>query len=70
VRDNLTDLGLLLSGLLLLSWSVLVALQGILVLDDTTRVYVAIALFFASVVATVCLAQLLGLGLNERAESR
>jgi hypothetical protein len=65
---DLTDVGVLLSVLILLWAPVVVALRGVL-LDDSTQLYVALALLWASTTAALSWAQLLSLaaGANQRA---
>jgi hypothetical protein len=57
---DLTDVGVLLSVLILLWAPVVVALRGVL-LDDSTQLYVALALLWASATAALSWAQLLSL---------
>jgi hypothetical protein len=55
---DLTDIGALLSVLILLWAPVTVALRGLMI-DDGTQLYVAVALLWASATAALSLAQLL-----------
>jgi hypothetical protein len=57
---DLTDVGVLLSVLILLWAPLVVALRGLMI-DDGTQLYVAFALLCASAIAAVSLAQLLSL---------
>jgi hypothetical protein len=65
---DLTDVGVLLSVLILLWAPVVVALRGVL-MDDSTQLYVALALLWASATAALSWAQLLSLaaGNHDRA---
>ncbi len=57
---DLTDIGVLLSVLILLWAPVVVALRGLLI-EDATQLYVAVGLLWASATAALSLAQLLSL---------
>jgi hypothetical protein len=61
---DLTDVGVLLSVLSLLWAPMVVALRGLL-LEDSTQVYVAVALLWASATAALSLAQLLSLAARD-----
>jgi len=63
---DLTDIGVLLSVLILLWAPVVVALRGTL-LGDMTQVYVALALLWASATSALSLAQLLSLAARDSA---
>lgn len=63
---DLTDIGVLLSVLILLWAPVGVALRGFLI-DDATQLYVAVGLLWASATAALSLAQLLSLAARPRA---
>jgi hypothetical protein len=57
---DLTDVGILLSVLILLWAPVVVALRGLL-MEDGTQLYIALALLWASAISGLSLAQLLAL---------
>ncbi len=65
---DLTDVGVLLSVLILLWAPTVVALEG-LVTDDYTQLYIALALLWASATAALSLAQLLSLAARNDAHA-
>jgi hypothetical protein len=65
---DLTDIGVLLSVLILLWAPVTVALRGLMI-DDATQLYVAVALLWASATAALSLAQLLTVAAASRAHA-
>jgi hypothetical protein len=66
---DLTDVGVLLSVLILLWAPVGVALRGIMI-EDATQLYVAVGLLWASSTAALSLAQLLSLAANPHSHAR